>query len=305
MDLKANVLLQLGEFLRSNRYRFTTITPASHSLILKRRPPESPSLRDIFGWNWAFKIEDIDPSLKTLIEGVLQKTQNGLYKSQLRFSTVGELLFAHSAFPTREEESVFFGPDTYRFIRFLQAKIKNPVSRAIDLGTGTGAGGLSIRNFCRELVLSDLTDEALEFTQFNLKLNHSATGAKMQVVKSDLFEKVGGTFDLVIANPPFIADSGSRKYRDGGLELGLEMTKKMIEHSLPRLNCGGRLLLYTGVSIQSGKDALYDYLGRSGEHYQVAYEEIDPDIFGEELAGENYQGVDRIAAVGLTVERKL
>jgi hypothetical protein len=79
----------------------------------------------------------------------------------------------------------------------------------------------------------------------------------------------------------------------------------MIEHSLPRLNCGGRLLLYTGVSIQSGKDALYDYLGRSGEHYQVAYEEIDPDIFGEELAGENYQGVDRIAAVGLTVERKL
>jgi hypothetical protein len=34
---------------------------------------------------------------------------------------------------------------------------------------------------------------------------------------------------------------------------------------------------------------------------QFSYEEIDPDVFGEELSRHAYLGADRIAAVGLTV----
>jgi hypothetical protein len=34
------------------------------------------------------------------------------------------------------------------------------------------------------------------------------------------------------------------------------------------------------------------------------YEEIDPDVFGEELDRQAYADADRIAAVGLTAEKR-
>jgi hypothetical protein len=37
--------------------------------------------------------------------------------------------------------------------------------------------------------------------------------------------------------------------------------------------------------------------------YNWTYRELDPDVFGEELATPGYESVDRIAAVVLTVTR--
>ncbi len=66
---------------------------------------------------------------------------------------------------------------------------------------------------------------------------------------------------------------------------------------------GGTLLLYTGAAIVAGDDTFLASI--SGELQQsdvrYSYEELDPDVFSEELAKPAYADVERIAAVFLQV----
>ena len=66
-----------------------------------------------------------------------------------------------------------------------------------------------------------------------------------------------------------------------------------------RLAPGGRLILYTGSAIVAGQDRLHAALASAlaTRGCMLRYREIDPDVFGEELAGPLYAEVDRIALV--------
>ena len=46
-------------------------------------------------------------------------------KSRVRLATIDDLLFVHSAFPTDPPDAVFFGPDTYRFVRFVRSFLRD------------------------------------------------------------------------------------------------------------------------------------------------------------------------------------
>ena len=70
-----------------------------------------------------------------------------------------------------------------------------------------------------------------------------------------------------------------------------------------RLAPEGRLFLYTGAPIVGGVDLLRAQL-ETLDRSRVAtwrYEEIDPDIFGEQLDEPGYEEVERVAAVLLSV----
>ncbi|MET0790758.1 MAG: hypothetical protein ABW061_04500, partial [Polyangiaceae bacterium] len=106
--------------------------------------------------------------------------------------------------------------------------------------------------------------------------------------------------------PPFLRDDAQRTYRDGGGAYGENLALRIIEESIDRLRempNGGSLLLYTGAAIAAGEDtfltAASAKLARSGVRY--SYEELDPDIFAEELHRPAYADVERIAAVLLHV----
>src|SRR5690242_9683439 len=103
-------LAALGAALRDAGYRFVTPTPATHQRVLDRGAP-ARTLRDVFGWSKPFEAAILDPRLLQQMEAarVLQR-DGGLLRSAVRFSTVGPLLFAHSAYPTVEEDAVFLGP---------------------------------------------------------------------------------------------------------------------------------------------------------------------------------------------------
>jgi release factor glutamine methyltransferase len=45
-----------------------------------------------------------------------------------RFSTLNNLLLAHSPYPTTDADAVFFGPDTYRFCKLISDTIKKAVN---------------------------------------------------------------------------------------------------------------------------------------------------------------------------------
>jgi 23S rRNA G2069 N7-methylase RlmK/C1962 C5-methylase RlmI len=150
----------------------------------------------------------------------------------------------------------------------------------------------------------DINDDALRIANVNAAL---AGAANLRALHSNLLDCADGQFDLIVANPPYLLDPGERAYRHGGGELGAGLSVDIVRASLGRLAPGGRLLLYTGVAIVDGTDP---FLSRITPSLDAAgarwdYEEIDPDVFGEELDEAAYsrpgRRIDRIAAVWLRV----
>jgi methylase of polypeptide subunit release factors len=307
MDKKFSAIRELGYALQAEKYRFTAVTPATHHRVLQHIQGPT-TLRSIFGWNQPFARDEVAPHIMELLEAAeALEEADGHYRSKLRFATLGDLLFVHSGFPTTKQDSVFFGPDTYRFARLLRSSLADMPAekplRLVDIGSGTGAGGIYASRLLpgiTDLVLADVNPKALEFSAVNAALNDVASA---QSVLSDVFEAIEGDADLIIANPPYLVDEERRLYRDGGGALGITLALRIVEQGLTRIRPGGRLILYTGMPIIAGVDpfleAVRPLVQLAG--LQFVYEEIDPDVFGEELDGQAYAHADRIAVTGLTV----
>ena len=310
MDARCRALIELGRLLQLRRYRFVAVSPSTHNRVL-RREAASPTLESVFGWSRPFDLEAIDGDLIKLLEQAnALEAEAGQYKSKVRFASIDDLLFVHSAFPTTEPDSVFFGPDTYRFARLLRVTLsktkKRRPLRLVDIGAGSGAGGIVAARVLgggTELILADINRKALEFSAVNAVLNGPPNA---QTILSDILVEIDGTADVIISNPPYLVDEDRRLYRHGGGELGITLALRIAEESMAKLVPGGCLVLYSGAPIVNGADtfleSLQPVLQLSASHF--VYEEIDPDVFGEELDRPAYVHVDRIAAVGLTVIKR-
>ncbi len=295
-------LVELGRALLRQGYSFITPTPETHRRANRnaeaRGRARGSSLRDVFGWNRPFDQGALPSPLLSLLRdaNALDVRQDDL-RSRVRFSTLGGRAFAHGSYPTVEDDAVFFGPDTYRFCSLITSNMV-PCARVADIGCGSGAGGIVASRFARDVVLSDINDSALALARVNAAI---AGLERVEAVRSDVLASVDGSFDCIVANPPYLADAAARAYRHGGDDLGSELSLRIARESLDRLAPGGRLILYTGAAIVDGVDViqrgLLPLLTERGATY--TYEEIDPDVFGEELDLAAYQNVDRIAAVGL------
>ena len=302
-------LSRLLAYLHGQDYRFTTVTPLTHAHVLTRHAGASGStLRDLLGWNLPFERQVLPAELIRLLDDArLLEPAGHQWRSTVRVSSIDDALFLHSAYPTEQEDAVFFGPDTYRFVRFMRHALASaPLAagaRILDIGCGSGAGGLMLARQCQDaaLVLNDINPLALRYSQ----INAHGLGIDATLAKGDSLAVVQGEFDLIIANPPYLVDKEARTYRHGGDDLGRSLGLRMATEALTRLAPGGRLLFYTGVAIVGGQDPLLAELAPVLDHAGLAwrYEEIDPDVFGEELLEPAYRAVDRIAAVGLVARR--
>ena len=302
-------LLQLGQRLRADGYRFTCVTPATHARVNGREgTAQARTLRDVFGWSRPFAPGLLSADQLQLLERAQVLVPRGeLLASTVRWSSLDELLLVHSAFPTDASDAVFFGPDSYRFAQVIQDHLQhNPmqVEHAVDIGCGSGVGALLIARAAQHAQVSavDINPMALRYTAINAAL---AGVSNLSVEPSDLLGGITGTFDLIVANPPYMLDRSARTYRHGGGALGAELSLRIVEQACERLSRHGSLLLYTGVAIVEGRDALLEAirLRLAGPEWSWVYREIDPDVFGEQLGEPGYQQVERIAAVALTVTR--
>ncbi len=142
----------------------------------------------------------------------------------------------------------------------------------LDLCTGSGCIALAIaQNTAASVTASDVSDEALAYARKNL-------GQKATVVRSDMFASVEGKFDIIVCNPPYIAESAlsslSEEVRreprialDGGAD-GLDFYRRLAAQAPDMLKDGGALFMEIGFdqgesvpALFGGGEVLKDYAG--------------------------------------------
>ena len=303
-------LIELVELLRTEGYHFTTVTPLTQARVNSRLGNNwTMDLAGVFGWSRPFHRDALPDRIVRLMRAAnaLDTSDRDSWRSRIRVSTLGTQLFVHSAYPTEEANSVFFGPDTVRFVHAISRHLKErttPVRHVADIGCGAGPGGIAIAAAIpdADVLMLDINALALRYARVNAAINRVTA----RTIQSDLLENTSGCFDLIVSNPPYLIDEKERAYRHGGGGLGEGLSIEILRQSLPRLSVGGTLLLYTGAAVISGVDgfaiASQDLL--QSTKLRWSYAEIDPDVFGEELETAAYASTDRIAAVLLTATRE-
>lgn len=127
-------------------------------------------------------------------------------------------------------------------------------SRILDLCTGSGCILISLLKYSNECVGvgTDISEKALETAVRNAA--ELIPEEAYQFLKSDLFEKVEGKFDVLVSNPPYIAsavlDSLMPEVRDheprialDGREDGLFFYRRILEEC-PRYLFGGASVFF-------------------------------------------------------------
>jgi methylase of polypeptide subunit release factors len=296
-------LVDLLTKLKAHDYHFVTVTPATHQRILARPFSSDPSLGDIFGWNRYFEKRQIEPELLELLRRSASVEESaGRLRTLVRVASLGGDLYLHSAFPTTDREAIFFGPDTYRFSRFVRTELPTLPSPSwiVDMGTGSGAGGIASAKLAASprLTLIDINPAAAHFAAINC----SAAGVEADIIVGN---HIPEGCDLVIGNPPYLIDQARRLYRNGGGFHGGEVACDWTRRALASLAPGGTLLLYTGAPVIAGRSPLVEKLSAIVEELraELHLSEIDPDIFGEELDRPDYREAERIAAYGIKVRK--
>ena len=127
----------------------------------------------------------------------------------------------------------------------------------VDVGTGTGVIALSlVAKFPDTQILAvDISDDALALAQENAARLNLAN--RVRFLKSNLLENVEGTFDLIVANLPYISTQDrytlSREVlRDPAVAVfasarGDELIRELIAQAPSRLRPGGMLAVEIGI----------------------------------------------------------
>jgi methylase of polypeptide subunit release factors len=100
-------------------------------------------------------------------------------------------------------------------LTLAQATPRDPVGRALDVGTGCGVQALHLARHAGAVVATDVSARALRMAATTAALS----GQAWDLRAGSLLEPVAGErFDLVVANPPFVVSAGAvgHEYRDGG-----------------------------------------------------------------------------------------
>jgi release factor glutamine methyltransferase len=146
-------------------------------------------------------------------------------------------------------------PETEQLVELaLESKAANPTSKILDVGTGSGVIAITLA-----LTLPEARVTAIDASPDALALareNAARLGAAVAFVEGDLLPSESSTFDLVVANLPYIPTGEipalSREVQrdphsalDGGAD-GLDLVRRLIELAIPRLEPDAKMFLEIG-----------------------------------------------------------
>lgn len=136
----------------------------------------------------------------------------------------------------------------------------------LDICTGSGCIGISVSKHTGIAVtLSDISDCALKIAEHNAEMN----GVCCNIIKSDLFECIEGSYDMITANPPYIESNVCESLQpevkheprialDGGPD-GLDYYRRIRNEFAAHMNPNGILIMEIGYD--QGRSVLEIFAG--------------------------------------------
>jgi Methyltransferase small domain len=129
--------------------------------------------------------------------------------------------------------------------------VREPVARALDVGTGNGIQALLLAAHAEHVIATDVNERALAFAAFNAALNGIEN---VEFRAGSLLEPVQGErFDLVVANPPYVVSPATEYvFRDSGL--GRDRVSEELVRALPDVLADGAFATVMVSWIDGGED---------------------------------------------------
>lgn len=141
-------------------------------------------------------------------------------------------------------------------------------SRVLDLGTGSGALGLTIAGETgAHVLMTDVSCGALQIAARNAK----KLKIEVRLCRSNWYEEVDGAFDCIVSNPPYVASNDKHLQSgdlpsepllalDGGID-GLDALRLVVCEASVYLRRGGRLAVEHGFDQADAVNALFQSAG--------------------------------------------
>lgn len=129
------------------------------------------------------------------------------------------------------------------------------VDRVLDLCTGSGIQALAASRYAHIVIGADINPRAVRFARFNAQINGIEN---VEFIQGNLYQAVSGkSFDLIIANPPFVPSPRNKlRFRDGGAG-GEDILDAIVSQAADHLTETGKLHIVTDlVNLDSYNDKL-------------------------------------------------
>jgi len=201
----------------------------------------------LLGAGWA-ELGDLDPTYLRLTMTVL---------------AAGSLLTVTPR-PGPGVDTVYLGPDSLALLR--RAWDAGAGHRAADLGTGNGFLAAALATRFDHVVGTDLSARCVGAASLIEVLNPELAG-RISIVRADVAAGLApGTFDLVVANPPWVPEpllgerDPVRRFAAGG-PTGFELPRRFLDAAASLLAPNGRAFVSClDIDLASGRRPLREHL---------------------------------------------
>lgn len=149
-------------------------------------------------------------------------------------------------------------PETEYWTKIAIEDIKNnkkQIIHCLDIFSGSGCIGIAILKNIEnsKVVFSEKNKKFLKQIKINLKLNRIRPG-RYKIIQSDIFNKIKGKYDYILANPPYIAKTRQNKIQKSVLRFepksalfggrdGFFYIKRFLEEARVHLKKDGKIYM--------------------------------------------------------------
>jgi release factor glutamine methyltransferase len=211
-------------------------------------------------WVLAHPEAVLSPEQETTLRGYLERLQGGVPLPYV----LGEWEFFNLTF-SLTPQVLIPRPETEMMVEEALKWLGSarPHRLACDIGTGSGciAVSLAVRSPDLHLLATDVSLPALQVAAANAE-RHKVS-ARIDFIQNDLLKGIGGHFDLICANLPYISNEKLRSLPvyerepyfalDGGQD-GLDLIRRLVSNAPYHLTSGGLLLME--IEATQGKAVL-------------------------------------------------